>query len=160
MQGGRNLRAGQPDPERQPAIHRHADLEPGIADQHSADLVALQPESKVTVRYDAGTLHWQEAGAPEDTITPGVYTVTATLAGYTLLVTPYAFNCEAGRHLHPDPDHVQTDHADRQSGATSGAAPTGALVRLTVGSTLISEQVATATSVTFTGLSTTRRPTR
>ena len=39
--------------------------------------------------------------------------------------------------------------------ATSGAAPTGARVRLTVGSTLIAEQVAAATSVNFTDLSTT-----
>ena len=49
----------------------------------------------VTVRYAAGVLHWQEPGAPEDTITPGVYTVSATLAGYTLDHRS-AFNCEAG----------------------------------------------------------------
>jgi hypothetical protein len=110
----------------------------------------------VTVRYDAGTLHWQEPGAPEDTITPGIYTVSVTLAGYTS-ITNQVFNCQTGSTTctltlaMSRPTTLTVNLA-----ATSGAAPSGARVRLTVGSTLISEQVAAATSVAFTGLSSTQ----
>jgi hypothetical protein len=110
----------------------------------------------VTVSYDAGTLHWQEPGAPEDSITPGIYTVSVTLAGYTS-ITNQSFNCQTGSTTctltlaMSRPTTLTVNLA-----ATSGAAPSGARVRLTVGSTLISEQVATATSVAFTGLSPTQ----
>ena len=113
--------------------------------------VAPPGAGTVTVRYDAGALHWQEPGAPEDTITPGVYTVSVTLAGYGPIVDQ-PFKCEAGPSCRLDLAMIKPTNLT-VIGTAAGGDPLGARFSLTVGSAAPQLTAgATANRVTFTSL--------
>ncbi len=105
----------------------------------------------VTVRYAAGVLHWQEPGAPEDTITPGLYTVSVTLAGYGPIVDQ-PFNCVSGASCRLDLAMIKPTNLT-VIGTAAGGDPLGARYSLTIGgATPQLTAGATANRVTFAGL--------
>ncbi|HEY5115112.1 MAG TPA: carboxypeptidase regulatory-like domain-containing protein [Nakamurella sp.] len=88
--------------------------------------------SNVTVTADAaGVLTWQEAGAPANLVTPGTYTITASLTGYES--QPVTINCPAGA-LSCSPAAITLSQPAQTTVtlvSTGNVAPVGAQVTLT-----------------------------